>query len=151
MEYIHLDDPGSEWARAHLIELFLHQGKVKEAVEVAPTNIPHWDSVTMLQACAAHKPLPEIVAMAGLVQAQDEPEANFFFSRALSYCGQADAALHLLKRAIEGNYCSFPAIDSDPFFASVRAKPEFAAIRAAGIACQKRFLTERQHLQQAHN
>jgi DNA-binding winged helix-turn-helix (wHTH) protein/serine/threonine protein kinase len=151
LEYIHLDDPGSEWARAHLIELLLHQGKVKEAVEVAPTNIPHWDSVTMLQACAAHKPLPEIVAMAGLVQAQDEPEANFFFSRALLYCGQTDAALHLLKRAIEGNYCSFPAIDSDPFFASVRAKPEFAAIRAAGIACQKRFLTERQHLQQAHN
>jgi TolB-like protein len=145
LEYIHLDDPGSEWARAHLIELFLHQGKLKEAVEVTPTNIPHWDSVTMLQACAAHRPLPEIVAMAGLVQAQDEPESNFFFSRALAYCGQTGAALQLLKRAVQGNYCSYPAIDLDPFFASVRAKPEFAAIRAAGIACQQRFLAERQH------
>jgi hypothetical protein len=32
----------------------------------------------------------------------------------------------------------------------VRAKPEFAEIRSAAIACQKRFLTERQRMQRPH-
>ena len=110
-DYIHLDDPGSEWARTHLIELFLRQGREREAVEVGPTHIPQWESFNMLRACAA---------------------------------------LQLLKRAIQGNYCSYPAIDSDPFFASVRAEPEFADIRPAAIACQKGFLAERQRMQQTH-
>ncbi len=144
LDYIRLDDPGSEWARAGLVQLFLHQGKVKEALEVAPGHATWWASAKMLQACAARRPLPEIVAMASTVQSEVDPESNFFFSACLAYCGQAEAALHLLKQAIERNYCSYPAMDLDPFFASVRAKPEFAEMRAAGIACQKNFLAARQ-------
>ena len=149
-DYIHLGDPGSEWARTHLIELFLRQGREREAVEVGPTHIPQWESFNMLRACAAHRPLPEIAALAGTVQPQEDPEVDYFFASHLAYCGQAGAALQLLKRAIQGNYCSYPAIDSDPFFASVRAEPEFADIRPAAIACQKGFLAERQRMQQTH-
>jgi len=149
-DYIHLDDPHSEWARIHLIELFLRQGKEREAVEVDATHIAQWESFNMLQACAAHKPLAEIAALASAVQPQDDPEVNYFFASHLAYCGQSEAALQMLKRAIQGNYCSYPAMDSDPFFASVRAKPEFAAIRSAAIACQKDFLAERQRMQRPH-
>jgi DNA-binding winged helix-turn-helix (wHTH) protein/serine/threonine protein kinase len=145
LEYIRLDDPGSDWARAQMIQFFLYQGKLKEAVEVTPSHTTYWASFNMLQACAAHRPLQEIVPMAGLVQYQDDPESNYYFSSHLAYCGQTGAALHLLTRAVAGNYCSYPAMDLDPFFASVRRKPEFAEIRAAGIACQQRFLAERQH------
>jgi DNA-binding winged helix-turn-helix (wHTH) protein/serine/threonine protein kinase/Flp pilus assembly protein TadD len=148
LDYIHLDDPGSEWARTHLVELFLRQGNEREAVEVNPTHIPQWESFNMLQACAAHRPLPEIVALASAVQPQDDPEVNYFFASHLAYCGQSKAALQMLKRAIQGNYCSYPAIDSDPFFASVRIMPEFAAIRATGMACQQNFLGAREHVQQ---
>jgi TolB-like protein len=147
LEYIRLDDPGSEWARAHLIELFLHQGKVREALEIAPSQASYWASFRMLQVCAAHRPMPEIAAIASSVQSDVDPESNFVFSGYLAYCGQTDSALRLLKRAVEGNYCSYPAMDLDSFFASVRAKPEFAEIRAAGAACQQRFLAERQRLQ----
>jgi DNA-binding winged helix-turn-helix (wHTH) protein/serine/threonine protein kinase len=149
-DYIHLDDPHSEWARIHLIELFLRQGKEREAVEVDATHIAQWESFNMLQACAAHKPLAEIAALASAVQPQDDPEVNYFFASHLAYCGQSEAALQMLKRAIQGNYCSYPAMDSDPFFASVRAKPEFAAIRSAAIACQKDFLAEHQRMQRPH-
>jgi len=58
------------------------------------------------------------------------------------------SSLRLLRLAVQGNYCSWPAMDSDPFFASVRAMPDFAAIRAAGMACQQNFLAARQHMQQ---
>jgi len=103
----------------------------------------------MLLGCVQGRPQPEIVAAAG-VQISDDTEANYLSAANLAYCGQTAAALSLLKRAIEGNYCSYPAMDLDRLFASVRAKPEFAEIRAAGIACQKNFLAARQHLQQAH-
>jgi len=148
--YIYLGDPRSEWSRTHLIELLLHQGKEREAMEVGPTHIAQWESFNMLRACAARKPLPEIVELASAVHPQDDPEVDYFFASHLAYCGQTSAALSLLKRAIQGNYCSYPAVDSDPFFASVRTKPEFADIRSAAIACQKDFLAERQRMQQPH-
>ena len=60
-----------------------------------------------------------------------------------AYCGQREVALRLLKKAVEQNYCGWPAMDKDPLFASIRGTPEFAAIRQAGIDCQKRFLAHR--------
>ena len=55
--------------------------------------------------------------------------------------------MRLLRLAVQGNYCSYPTIDLDPFFANVRSMPEFGEIRSKAIACQKNFLTERQRLQ----
>ena len=46
----------------------------------------------------------------------------------------------MLRRAIGGGYCSYPALDTDPFFASLRGTPEFAPIRSAAIACHEGFL-----------
>jgi len=40
-------------------------------------------------------------------------------------------------------------LDSDPFFASARTKTEFTEIRSAAIECQKDFLAETQHMEQA--
>jgi hypothetical protein len=101
----------------------------------------------MLPACIQHRPLLEIASPAANVQTSEDPEANYLAAANLAYCGQTKEALRLLKLAVQRNYCSYPAMDSDPLFANVRTTPEFAAIRAAGIACQKRFLSERQQLQ----
>jgi len=79
--------------------------------------------------------------MAATVTPSGDPEANYLSAANLAYCGQTTAALALLKRAVEGNYCSYPAVDSDVFFASVRGLPEFARVRAQAIACRDRFLT----------
>ena len=45
----------------------------------------------------------------------------------------------MLRRAINGGYCSYPALDSDPFFDSIRNKSEFQSVRQAGIDCQRDF------------
>jgi tetratricopeptide (TPR) repeat protein len=148
LEFLRLEDPSSEYARAGLVLILLLQGKTREAAEaVIPGHSTWWASTRMAQACAAHRPLPEIVAMANALQGQDDPEASFFYSSYLAYCGQTDAALRWLKRAIAGNYCSYPAMDTIPFFASIRSNPEFAELRAAGKACQQRFGAERQRLE----
>jgi len=53
----------------------------------------------------------------------------------------------MLKRTVQANYCSYPAMDTDPMFASIRSLPEYAQIRSAGMACQNNFLAERAKIQ----
>jgi hypothetical protein len=149
MDYINLS-AASDFAKAMSTTTLLREGREKEALQIEPPHIPQWGSYDMLPACAEHKPAPEITALAANVQTSEDPEANYLAAANLAYCGQNEQALRLLKLAVQGNYCSYPAMDSDPFFASVRANPEFAEIRAAGMACQKTFLAARQHVQQAH-
>jgi DNA-binding winged helix-turn-helix (wHTH) protein/serine/threonine protein kinase len=149
VDYLNLD-PTSDFAKAILLTTRLREGKTKEALKIGPPHIPQWGSYDMLPACIQRRSPQEIAALAANVQTSEDPEANYLAAANLAYCGQNKEALRLLGLAVQGNYCSYPAMDSDPFFASLRTMPEFAEIRAAGIACQKRFLTERQHLQQAH-
>lgn len=142
MEFLHLDDPNNQWSKTHLIQFFVRDGKPKEAVEVGPAKIPGWESFTMLQDCAGHRPEGEIAALAAKVRPSEDSEMNYAFAAHLSYCGYTDASYRLLKLSIEGNHCSYPAMDTDPLFANLRAKPEFAELRSAGIACQQEFLAE---------
>jgi serine/threonine protein kinase/DNA-binding winged helix-turn-helix (wHTH) protein/Flp pilus assembly protein TadD len=142
MDYIHIDF-GSEWANALTIHALVREGREREALQIAEPHIPQWGSFNMLLACVEHRPASEIVALANRLKHSDDPETNYFSASHLAYCGQTDAAIQMLKLAIQGNYCSYPAIDSDPFFASVRGKPEFAEVRSAAIACQNNFLAQR--------
>jgi hypothetical protein len=96
-----------------------------------------------LLACAGHRPASEIATLSHDVHPEADPEENYFSASHLAYCGQTEAALRMLQRAIEGNYCSYPAMDSDPLFANIRSKPEFGQLRSAAIECQKKFLAAR--------
>ncbi len=143
LDFVHLD-LGSEWAKTHAIDILVREGKVNEAVQLGPSHIAQWGgSYSMLLACVQHRPSAEIAALAGTVEPVEDPEVNYFFAAHLAYCGQTSAALRMLSRAIKGGYCSYPAIDSDPFFASLRAEPEFGKIRSAAVACQQSFLAQR--------
>jgi len=58
-------------------------------------------------------------------------------------CGDRENALQILRKGIEQNFCSYPAMDRDPLFDSIRKTPGFAETRKLGIECQKRFLAHR--------
>ncbi|MGH9644049.1 MAG: hypothetical protein ACRD3Q_16705 [Terriglobales bacterium] len=146
LDFLHLDDPHTQWARTHLIQLLTREGKPQEAVDVGPAKIPGWGSFTMLQDCAGHQPEKEIVALASAVRPSEDPEMNYTFAAHLAYCGKTDAAFRLLKLSIEGNHCSYPEMDTDPFFANLRSRAEFAVLRSAAIACQNRFLAGRKQM-----
>ncbi len=70
---------------------------------------------------------------------------SYFNASVLSYAGQSDAALRQLAKAIKGNYCSYPAMDKDPLFDSIRQDTEFVHLRRAGIQCQENFKAHRRH------
>jgi DNA-binding winged helix-turn-helix (wHTH) protein/TolB-like protein len=137
-------DLSSEWSKAHAIEVLLREGKTDETTRIPAPQIPHWDSYKMLLACARHEPETEIRTLASKVEVDDDPEVDYFFAGHLAFCRQTDAALRILKVAIDRNYCSFPAMDKDPFFDGLRANAQFQKLRQAGIACYRDFLNNRE-------
>jgi hypothetical protein len=124
--------------------VLLREGKTQEAIKIGPPQIPHWGSYKMLLACAQHEPEPQIKSLAAGVEIDDDPEVNYFFAVHLAYCGQTNESLRLLKLAIDGNYCSYPAMDLDPLFGKIRTAPEFGDVRTAGIACHENFAANRE-------
>jgi hypothetical protein len=136
-------DLSSEWSKAHAIEVRLRAGKTGEALHVPAPQIPHWNSYEMLLACARHAPGAEIQALASKVEVDDDPEVDYFFAAHLAYCGQTSSSLHMLKTAIDRNYCYYPAMDKDPFFYSLRSNSQFLKLRQAGIACHDDFVANR--------
>lgn len=146
LEYFNLD-ANSDWNHAMTIDVLLREGKEKEALQVSRPNIGAWPSYDMLLACAAHRPAAEIAALARRIEPDDDPESNYFAASHLAYCGQTAAALQMLRRTAQANYCAYPAMDTDPMFASIRSLPEYAGIRSIGISCQNTFLAGRARLQ----
>jgi len=143
LEYLHLD-PGSSFEKTISIDVFLRLGKQKEALESLHEIVPPWGGYEMVRAFLEHRPAPEVTALARTVRPAEDPEINYFSAAHLAYCGRAEAALGLLREAIRGGYCSYPAMVSDPSFAGLRNRPEFAEVRSSAIACQNDFLSERE-------
>jgi hypothetical protein len=74
-----------------------------------------------------------------LWQLSDDPETAYAIAPMLVYCGRPREALRFVESGVDGNYCSYPALDLDPIWNGLRADPEFQRIRAKAIACHDRF------------
>jgi DNA-binding winged helix-turn-helix (wHTH) protein/tetratricopeptide (TPR) repeat protein len=68
-----------------------------------------------------------------------DPEAAYATAPMLAYCGRPDDALRFLERAVESGYCSYPALDLDPAWISLREHRDFPRLRAAAMSCHERF------------
>jgi DNA-binding winged helix-turn-helix (wHTH) protein/TolB-like protein len=151
MQFVRLD-AGSDWAARQTAFILLGQGKVVEARQsiqrMSDTPLMGHD---LLQACLEPQDASrldestwkvETAALAGV-----DPEPRYVFGSLLSYCGRKDAALRLLKSAIEHNYCAYQSLQSDPLLEKLRGTAEFAEVLSAAKDCRDRFLTERQQSQ----
>lgn len=147
IDYLSLD-PTSDFHKAILLTTLLREGHTREASQIGSPNIPQWKTYDMLWAFVRRKSVSESAVMAASMQIAQDPEANYLAAANLAYCGQTDQAVKLLKLAVQGNYCSYPAMDVDPFFANLRTRPQFSGIRTAAIACRQNFLSVRRHLEE---
>ena len=148
MEYLALD-AGSNYSKRNEVEILLHQGKKTEALEKVHPLTENL-GMRLVEACLEERPASEIETLSKNAQsfAVSDPERRYATAEFEAFCGKNKAALGLLRQAVEGGYCSYPAIDSDPLLASLRQTAEFQGIRPAAIDCQKKFLAYRnQHRQ----
>ena len=57
-------------------------------------------------------------------------------------CGKKDAAVHMIRIAIEQNYCAHSNLEYDPLLSKLRATSEFADLLGAARFCQKPLLAQ---------
>src|SRR5688572_1218429 len=138
-------DAGSEFSGRQLTWILVREGKLEDAARIRASELGRSATfTTWLSACLDRRPpsgdgpLPVDVREEFATGRDSEPRFNV--ASRVAFCGDRESALHLLRKAVEGNYCSYPAMDRDPLFDSIRKTPEFAEIRRAGMACQQRFL-----------
>jgi len=147
-EFVRLD-AGSEWAARQTALILLGQGKLGEARQtIQRTSESPLMGRELLLACLDPQQASqfdriakrsEAAALAGV-----DGEPRYFLGALLSYCGHKDAAVRLLRSAIEHNYCAYTALQSDPVLVKLRGAPEFGELLSAAKECQNRFLAQRE-------
>jgi serine/threonine protein kinase len=145
-QYINLD-AGSAWSRSLMIYVRLHQGDQAGALrlgEGGPLNRVQTNWWPMLRAALLNHPQKEVhdeaVRLSATMMRWRDSEPVYFIGEIMGFAGENEEALRLLHRAVEKNYCAWPALDADPAFVKVRGTPEFQQIRKDAVACQQRFL-----------
>ena len=106
-------------------------GPTSEALAAAAKNmatatIYHRD---LMEACTAVQRPADIAKLAQAsetsVRAEPDPEAWYHVGALLAACGQSDAALRLLKAAVQQNYCAHEALLDDPLLKDLRKETAF--------------------------
>jgi DNA-binding winged helix-turn-helix (wHTH) protein/TolB-like protein len=148
MEFVRLD-AGSDWAARQTAFILIGQGKLAEARQsiqrMSHTSLMGHD---LLQACLDPQSGSQLEGSAQEVEtaalAAVDAEPRYVFGTLLSYCGQKDAALRLLRSAIGHNYCAYQSLQSDPLLIKLRGTPEFSELLSAAKECRGRFLRQRE-------
>jgi eukaryotic-like serine/threonine-protein kinase len=148
MDFVHLD-AGTEWAAWVSTYVHLAAGNVAQAREsvrnMSKAPIYHRD---LLAACTqAQRPadMDRIVREAeSSAMIEPDPEAWYHVGALMAYCGQKDAALRLLKAAVQQNYCSYSALLADPLLKDLRKDTAFNQVLTAASACQDALKEVRQ-------
>jgi tetratricopeptide (TPR) repeat protein len=145
MDFISLD-AGSDWALFNLPDIFLRQGKPQEALEAEKRVRADQVGHKLVIACLTPASPAELGQVAKQVEndvsKNPDPEVSYTFGALMAYCRQNDSSFHLIKSAIDRNYCATDALQSDPLLARLRGTPGFAQLVTAASECQNRFRAE---------
>jgi len=141
MDFVHLD-AGSEWASWVTPYVYLAAGNVTQARE-STKNVaksPSYHRELLVACTQAQRPadMDRIVREAeSSAMMEPDPEAWYHVGALMAYCGQKDAALRLLKAAVQQNYCAYSALLEDPLLKDLRKDTAFNQVLTAGSACQE--------------
>jgi DNA-binding winged helix-turn-helix (wHTH) protein/tetratricopeptide (TPR) repeat protein len=141
MDFLKLDE-GSyfvQWATV----LYLLRVDDREAALYVTRQAADEPTRRLMQPCLEGVRGPELdTAVTQFVhhwEQSGDPEAPYAVAPMLIYCGRPQDALGLLERAVDRNFCSYPALDQDPIWAGLREDSKFQRIRAKALACHDRF------------
>ncbi len=146
-KYIHLAEGTGYGAMLHM-DMDLRTGKTAAAVaESGAVSKAGISFANLIRTFLNHAPATELNKAVADLEADPrsarDSETIYRNAAALSFCGQPEAAIRQLRKAIAGNYCSYPSLDTDPMFDPIRQRPEFAELRQSAIECQQSFIAHR--------
>jgi TolB-like protein len=148
MDFVHLD-AGSEWAAWATPYVDLTAGNLAQAREAAKSmaKAPSYHRELMVACTQPQRPtdIDKIVHdTEASVMTEPDPEAWYHVGALMAYCGQKDAALRLLKAAVQQNYCAYSALLGDPLLKSLRKETAFNEVLTAASTCQEALKEGRQ-------
>jgi tetratricopeptide (TPR) repeat protein len=135
-------DAGSEWANYVAPSLLLREGRTAEAREAAKlmSNSPHYHR-DLVEAVLGLRPVSELDRMAHEAESSQpsdpDPELSYYQGALFAYSGKKEAAFHMLKTAIEQNYCAYSNLLSDPLLRSLHSDRQFDELLTAAHVCQQ--------------
>jgi tetratricopeptide (TPR) repeat protein len=140
MDFVHLD-AGSEWAAWMTPYVYLAEGNMAEARTAAKSmgkaTKYHRD---LMEACTAAQKPPDFARIVreteSSVMMEPDPEAWYRIGDLMAACGQKEAALRLLKAAVQQNYCAYSGLLDDPLLKDLRKETAFNEVLTAGSNCQ---------------
>jgi tetratricopeptide (TPR) repeat protein len=143
-------DAGTAFAAWRQAYISLDLGDTAAAVAILKPLLPGFEA-QLGSECLQHPHsalLPSLSERAERLFAAGGPNADpenlYVDARVQAVCRQDAAALRMLRRAVEGGYCAYPILDSDPLLVHLRPTREFAEIRRLAAECQARFLRHRE-------
>jgi hypothetical protein len=69
-----------------------------------------------------------------------DPELSYYEGTLFAYAGKKDAAFHMLRSAIEQNYCAYSNLLSDPLLRGLHPDQRFDVLLSAAHQCQQAVL-----------
>jgi len=148
VDFIHMDS-GSEWAAWVTPYVYLAVGNIGEARDAAKNMgaAPSYHRALM-QACTAEQKPADFAKMVhdqeASVLTEPDAEAWYHIGALMAACGQSEPALHLLKLAVQQNYCAHSALLDDPLLKNLRKETAFNEVLTASSNCQAVFQEGRQ-------
>ncbi|HZW96904.1 MAG TPA: protein kinase [Candidatus Eremiobacteraceae bacterium] len=141
MDFVHLD-AGSEWAAWVTPYVYLASGNLMQAREsaknVGKSALYHRELMMVCTQPQRPADFDRIVHEAETsVMTELDPEEWYHVGALMAYCGQPDAALRLLKAAVQQNYCAYSALLGDPLLKQLRKETAFNEVLTAASACQE--------------
>ena len=141
MDFVQLD-PGSQWAAWVTPYVYLAAGNLAQARDAAKSvaKSPTFHRDLLIACTQAPHPadLDKIVQESeASVMTEPDPEAWYHVGVLLAYCGKDEAALRLLKAAVQQNYCAYSALLGDPLLKNLRKETAFNEVLTAASQCQE--------------
>jgi TolB-like protein/predicted Ser/Thr protein kinase len=141
-------DAGSEWSNNVEVSILLREGKTGAALNrLRPLPESSFFHTHALIACYS-TPRPagseQLLAQAEKdIFTFHDPEPKFSQAALFNACLGNDFTARLLKSAIDGGFCGYENLQTDPLLAEFRKSPEYPALLTQAKQCRDRFLAER--------
>jgi serine/threonine-protein kinase len=138
-------DAGSEWANYVMPSILLREGKMgdaRDAVKRMSAQMRYHRD--LLEAGLGIRPATDLDKIAQqdatTIAVEDDPEASYYQGSLLAIFGKKEAAMHMLKLAVEQNYCAYSALLQDPALTKMRGTKEFDDLLNQAKYCQQQLL-----------
>jgi TolB-like protein len=138
-EIIQSTDPGSNWTMGFDAGLALREKDFARAIADSQTTVG--ERSQYMRGCLNHTlTQAEQNNFLSIMMNNRDPEPKMAYAGTMNYCGQPEAAMTLLRTAVDQNYCAESFMKVDPLLESLRSRPEYAVIQNKARACKQKFV-----------